>query len=392
MNKKNIHIVYIITKLEMGGAQKVCLSLFNGMPKTGYTPHLISGTQGTLLSSLKNNMHVYLLDSMVREFSIRSFIKEVRNFIRLTKLLIILRKKNPFLIVHTHSTKAGIIGRWAAFFARIPIRIHTVHGYAFHAYQSYYTWFAIYMLELMTSFITTHFICVSAHDTKIGITSFPLFHRKHSIIRAGVDLRQFHLQRTVYTSLCKKILFIFGTISCFKPQKNLFDLLNAFAQVYKKNSRVRLEIIGDGAKRASIEEWIKKNKLDTVITLHGWQKNVVFIMKNWNAFVLSSLWEGLPCSAVEARLLRLPVISYTIGGISELITHEKNGLLCAPQDVDALAHNMYRIITDSVLYHQMQIFSDDFTDFDSRQMVEEHLHLYKRLLMSSRQPPFFMRS
>jgi glycosyltransferase involved in cell wall biosynthesis len=240
-------------------------------------------------------------------------------------------------------------------------------------------WLAIYFLELLTSYITTHFICVSLQDAKTGTLLLPHFAQKHSIIRAAVDWQQFYQPARIIRSNNSQAPFIFGTISCFKPQKNLFDLLHAFAKVYHANPRARLEIIGDGIQRKVIINWIQIHQLTHIITLHGWQASVAPIMKQWHAFVLSSLWEGLPCALIEARLLDLPVISYCVGGIPEIIIHEQNGLLCNPKDIDALAENMLRLMHEQILYQKMQSYPDHLAEFDTNYMIQEHLHLYKKL-------------
>ncbi len=384
MKKKNIQVVYIITKLELGGAQKVCLSLFNGLNERGCNSHLISGADGPLTSAIHDNAHVYLLDTMQREVTIGALFGEIKNFIQLITTLRSLRKKFPHLVVHTHSTKAGLLGRWAAFFARIHTRVHTIHGYGFHNYQSRLVWFCIYFLELITSMITTHFICVSAQDAKTGIRLFPRFARKHSIIRAGVDSPQFYQPARRDYMPTEHTPFTFGTISCFKPQKNLLDLLHAFQIVHAQAPYTRLEIIGDGIQRPLLESWIQKHKLTNAIILHGWQQSVVPFMKRWHAFVLSSLWEGLPCAVVEARLLHLPVISYAVGGISEVIMHEQNGLLCQAHDVATLAMNMKRLLNEETLYKKMNTYRDYLADFDAEQMIDDHVHLYKELFYVTR--------
>jgi len=291
----------------------------------------------------------------------------------------IFKKKYPNLIVHTHSTKAGITGRWAAFFAGVKNRVHTVHGYAFHAHQSKYVWFAIYLAELVTSFITTHFVCVSSQDVKTGIKLFPRFTQKHSIIRAAIDTQQFMPAKLATAFPIENQTFIFGTVACFKKQKNLFDLLQAFALVHKKQPNARLELIGDGSLRPSIEQWIAHRKLSSVITLHGWQNQVAPIMLNWHAFVLSSLWEGLPCAIIEARLLKLPVLSYNTGGIHDVIFPGENGFLYAQGQWQQLADGMLSLTHDQPLYNKLQQYCDNLKDFDTQHMVDEHIELYKEL-------------
>ncbi len=178
----------------------------------------------------------------------------------------------------------------------------------------------------------------------MGSRLFPRFTRKHSIIRAAVEGEQFYQPAVAVSIPSSTQPFIFGSVSCFKPQKNLFDLLSAFERVYAHEPRARLEIIGDGVLRPHIEQWVCERNLERVITLHGWKQLVAPIMKTWHTFVLSSLWEGLPCVVVEARLLRLPVISYDTGGICEVITDQENGLLYKQGDWHGLSHGMLRMM------------------------------------------------
>lgn len=377
---KEIHVVYIITKLELGGAQKVCLSLFNGLQKENVTTHLISGADGILADSIKNNAQVLLLDDLTREVHTWNLAKDFLCFRKLVQELKKIKQTYPHVIVHTHSTKAGILGRWAAFFAGIRVRVHTIHGYAFHEHQSLLAWCIIYMCELFTSFITTHFVCVSSEDVKIGVKLFPNFAKKHSIIRAAVDTKHFYIPASMAAPFpTTHQPFIFGTIACFKPQKNIFDLLYAFKIVHHNNQNTRLEIIGDGDLRADIEQWIKDNDLENVVILHGWQFDVIPTMRSWHAFVLSSLWEGLPCSIVEARLLKLPVLSYNTGGIHDVILDGENGLLFKQKNWHNLAQGMLELSRSQQLYTKFQNFDDNLTDFDQVTMLQEHVQLYRNL-------------
>lgn len=377
MQKKELQVLYIITKLELGGAQKVCLSLFEGLQKAGHHALLVSGTQGTLIPTVQHNPAVYLLPNFKREISLYALYEEIKNFFGLFIYLRKLKKQYKNLIIHTHSTKAGLIGRWAAFFARIPTRVHTVHGYAFHSFQPKLLWFAIYFLELITSFITTHYICVSSSDVQTGVSLFPFFKKKYSIIRAAVNWQQFYQQQ--HNPLSNSNLFIIGTIACFKKQKNIPDLITAFHYAYQHNNKLRLEIIGDGMLRPAIEQLIVAYNLSPVVTLHGWQQSVASIMVNWHAFALTSLWEGLPCAIVEARLLKLPVLAYDTGGIHDVIVHGKNGFLYKQQDWQSMAKGMIELSSINSLYRKMQQYADNLDDFNNYAMVQKHIELYSDL-------------
>jgi glycosyltransferase involved in cell wall biosynthesis len=385
--KEKTAVVYIITKLELGGAQKVCLALFNGVESPEYQTHLISGEDGVLAAEIKNNPNAHLTQTMRREVSIFSVFTEIKNFFALIKQLKALKKEYAHIIVHTHSTKAGIVGRWAAFFAGIKNIIHTVHGFAFHNFQSWFTWTALYIPELITSFITTKFVFVSQADAQTAMRLFPRIKNKKVLIRAAIDDHHFiTTQRQMVTKKEHTHPFIIGTISCFKPQKNLLDLLKAFELAYKQDQNIRLEIIGDGQQRPALEAFISHHKLEKVVTLHGWQLDVAPIMKRWHIFALSSLWEGLPCAIIEARLLKLPIISYRIGGISDVIHHGVNGFLydainsaSKRTNWQKLAQGFLMLAHDATLYATLAQYPDNLQNFTHDDMIKKHKELYQQL-------------
>lgn len=371
----DIHIVYIVTKLELGGAQKICLALMEH-----FYPHatLISGAEGELVNSVSLFSSTYLLPTLKREVGFKNLINEIKTFFKIINYLRIQKKKFPKLIVHTHSTKAGIVGRWAAFFAGIKSRVHTVHGFGFNAYQSWPRWLVIYFCELVTSFITTQYICVSSYDIQEGTRLFPFFKKKNIMIRAAVEAQKFYIPARRVDNF-EESTFIFGTISCCKPQKNLFDLLYAFSQVFAKNKKVELHIIGDGIMRLELEAWVKSHELSSSVLFLGWQHDVTMHMKRWNAFVLSSLWEGLPCSIVEARLMQLPVIAYDVGGIRDVIIHGKNGFLITPGDWRGLSESMSYICDHDQLYKTLCKYPVNLNDFSMECMIKHHKDLYDKL-------------
>ncbi len=377
--KKEIQVVYIITKLELGGAQKVCLSLLEELQKAGQITILISGNEGVLVNDIKHNKNIYLFDHFKREISLATLYSELKIFFTLITTLKQLKKQYAHLIVHTHSTKAGLIGRWAAFFAGIKNRIHTVHGFGFHPYQNKIGWIINYILELLTNVITTHYVCVSSYDVKTGIALLPSFAHKHSIIRAAVTFE--YLPAYQLTSFPPDDEpFIFGTVACFKKQKNIVDLLKAFTKAHQHNPHIQLQIIGDGHLRPLIESYIDEHALTDVVTLLGWQKNVVPLMSTWHAFVLSSLWEGLPCAIVEARLLKLPIISYKTGGIADVISDGENGWLCHPGNWQRLAQLMLDISKNKPVYERFKYCNEDLSSFHTTTMIKDHIQLYRSLL------------
>ncbi|MBS1986681.1 glycosyltransferase [Candidatus Dependentiae bacterium] len=382
----NPHIIYILTKLELGGAQKICLALFDGVATQEMTTALITGAEGTLIPIVKDKKNVILIGSLLRQATFSSIRQDLACLKELIRLLRVAKKNHPGLIVHTHSTKAGVLGRVAAWCASVKV-VHTIHGYGFHERQPKIIWLAIYAIELLLSAFTTHYLCVSRADAKTGIRLFPGFTKKHTIIRAAVDQRLF--KRPIEQAIPfpqSPQPFIFGTISCFKPQKNLKDLIRAFAWVHAQQPHAQLEIVGDGEQRAELEKLIHYYKLGDVVKLHGWQHDVQTYTKRWHTFVLSSLWEGLPCAIIEARLLHIPVVCYDTGGINEVVLHGQNGFLVERGNWQLLADHMMKLITSPELYSRFQTYLDDFTDFEISAMIQQHTMLYRSLIKNHTHP------
>lgn len=370
--KKEHAIIYIVTKLELGGAQKVCLTLFQKTVSEDTDTFLISGDQGVLVESVKNNPHVFLLPSLQREISL----KDIKALFALCSVIRNIKKQYSSVIVHTHSTKAGILGRLAAWLCGIKIIIHTVHGFGFHDYQARIPYFIANRLEKLVNRITSAYICVSSADAAYGMQKLPGFDKKHHLIRAAIE-------EAVFIPAQKEMNFegecTFGTVSCFKPQKNLFDLLEAFKQVRAYHPKTRLEIIGDGVQRPLIEQWIATHHLEKAITLHGWQMHPEQFMRTWDCFVLSSLWEGLPCALIEARFLHLPVVAYNVGGIADVIHHGKNGYLCTAKNMSLLSHYMELVAQNNYLRKTLSEYPDQLDDFTNKAMAAQHMKLYKSL-------------
>ncbi len=380
MKSNSTAVVYIITKLELGGAQKVCLSLFEDVPHTGFQTYIMTGSEGELVSQVKGNEHAILTKTMKREVSLRGIFHEIKNFFFLVKELRAFKKKYARVIVHTHSTKAGIVGRWAARFSGIRIIVHTVHGFAFHHFQSWPVWLALFIPEFLTSFITSTCIFVSNADATIAARLLPGMRTKKRIIRAAIDDQHFSTIQEKCTVPKKNAEpFIIGTISCFKPQKNLLDLLKAFEYAYRQDNNLRLEIIGDGQQRPALEAFIAYHKLQHVVTLHGWQLDVATLMKRWHIFALTSLWEGLPCAIIEARLLKLPIVSYNTGGISDIIHHGVNGFLYPQKNWQKLSAGLLMLAHDENLYTQLALYPDNLQPFTRQEMVKKHAELYQQL-------------
>ncbi|RPH81627.1 MAG: hypothetical protein EHM80_01730, partial [Nitrospiraceae bacterium] len=175
-------VCHVITKLELGGAQEVALYAVSHLDRSKFRPFLVTGPGGLLTDEAKTlpGVDVHILPSLARHVHA---LADLAAFVELMRLF---RRLHP-TIVHTHSSKAGILGRWAAWCTRVPVIIHTIHGYGITPAQPPWVRRILILLERITGWITTHWITVAQADIEKGI-EWGLFDRTQvSVVRPGID-------------------------------------------------------------------------------------------------------------------------------------------------------------------------------------------------------------
>jgi len=364
-----LKILYVITKLELGGAQKQLLALIRGLDKDKFQPCLFTGDSGLLDEEADAipGLGIKRSSRLKRQISpLNDWLAlcEIRRFI----------KANNIDIVHTHSSKAGIIGRIAAKLANVKIIIHTVHGWSFNDYQNPLIRCAYIWLEKITAGFSRALIVVSEHDRQEGLKQGIGRPDKYSLIRYGIDRNEFIPgSNTGELAVC--------TVSCLKPQKSPQDFIRLAASITKKYNNVRFIIVGDGVLRRQIEKMINSFGLQQKVKLCGWQRNVAEILAAADIFVLTSLWEGLPISALEALSCGLPVVATDTGGISEIIEEGRNGFLCPRRDIGQMAEKLERLLKDRSMRIKMAAAAKESltADFDINALAFNTQKLYASL-------------
>lgn len=367
-------IVFIITKLELGGAQKICLELFNHFSKDAF---LISGASGILAAEVKNLPNFITNPYLERESSVFFVWKDLFAFIFLIRTLWQLKKKYPKLQVHTHSTKAGFFGRLAATLVGIKKIHHTVHGFNLNPSQSKLKKSFFWLFEQIGTWCSSSIICVSQKDLSTGSSIFWSFASKARLIRAAVDEEIFLSNQSTLKDEEAEILL--GTISCFKPQKNLVDMILVCEKLRTLNLKFKLEIIGDGEQRGELERLIKSKNLSQNVFLLGWIVNLeqlVLTTKRWDVFLLTSLWEGLPCALVQARMQKLACVCYDSGGISEVLLDQKNGFLIPLFKKEIMVEKIKEMIQNKSLLASLKQHKDHLENFYLKNMLTLHQDLY----------------
>lgn len=350
MIENRINVAHIVTKLELGGAQLNTLYTVGYLNETKFRTLVMRGLGGILENTEKIPPYnqekskkgypfiPHKIDSLVRQINP---VKDWKAFRELKRLF----KEEKVNIVHTHSSKAGILGRWAAKSAGVPVIIHTFHGFGFHDYQNFFVKRFFIFLEQITAKITDKLVAVSEENVKKGLRYKIGKKEQYTVIHSGIKFEAF-LDVNVDIEGKKKELGIdinsrvVGMIACFKPQKAPLDFVKMAEIVTREIPDVQFLLVGDGVLRPKLEGLIKEKSLKNKVILTGWRNDVPEIINVFDIFVLTSLWEGLPRVIPEALISGKPVVATAVDGSKEIIEDGENGFLVPPRDVKAMAEKV----------------------------------------------------
>jgi glycosyltransferase involved in cell wall biosynthesis len=379
--QKNITLLYIVTKLELGGAQKQLLTLIKQLDKNKYNIYLITAKEGLLLPVASSLNGLTIKRSRFLDRPINP-LKDILALIEIYWFI----KKNAIRIVHTHSSKAGIVGRLAAKLAKVNIIFHTVHGWSFNDYQAVMKRKIFLLLERFAAKFTDRLIVVSCCDKQKGLENFIGTEDKYFLIRYGIDQSEFKRSHD-YIGIRKELKIsatdtVVGMIACFKPQKSPQDFIKLAYAVKETFPSVKFVLVGDGILRKKIENLISGLNLKSQVLLTGWRKDVPMVLAAMDIFVLTSLWEGLPIVVLEAMASAKPIVVTDTGGVGEVINDGKAGFVVPPGDTKKMVEKLALLLHDGDLRRRMGQYARDRLDsnFTVRAMVRHSENLYANLL------------
>jgi glycosyltransferase involved in cell wall biosynthesis len=372
-------VVHVVTRLDLGGAQQNTLYTVSHLDRSVYEPVLVAG-EGGVLDQEATTCRTVFLSSLVHPVS------PLRDFLAYLELTSFFLREKPS-VVHTHSSKAGIIGRFAAFTASVPVVIHTYHGFGFHDRQNGVVKAMYVFLERLACKVSTELIYVSKSNqeyaTKHGLPPGVL-------IRSGVKLSELpakvdkaKLKMSAGIGMHKPLVVSIGNL---KPQKNAGDFVALAAKVAQAVPEARFYFIGDGPQRQALEARVFALGLEGRVLFPGWRRDAKEWLAAADAFVMTSLWEGLPRALVEAMKSGLPCLCFATDGVTDLIEDGVNGMTVPPGDVDALAQRLTRVLQDDALRAKLgqAAAASIGPEFDIDGMVRCQEALYRRLLADAR--------
>lgn len=390
-NKKVLHI---ITLFNVGGATENTIFTVAGLIKKGYHVEIITGSS----SSVDGSMHEMTkrLNITVHTFpNLRRKISPLWDLV-ITFQLFKFIKKNKFDIVHTHSAKAGVVGRIAAWFAHAPIIIHHNHGNPFHRFQNIFVHKLFKLIEKFASLFCVKIVSVTHTIVDEMVANKIAPREKFKVIRSGFDVENFinyHSSNDKSTRAKYGLNdndIVIGKIARFSKLKGHIYLLKAFEDVSNRVPNAKLLLIGDGEMKDELVKYIKEHNLESKVSFTGlvWPEEIPSIISILDIVVHTALLEGLPRVFAQSMLMGKPVVAFDLDGAHEVIIDGKNGYLIEPKNIYMLTEKIYDLASDLPKARKFGEFAkyNLQDDFSIKAMVENTDQLYKELITNLGSP------
>ncbi len=385
-----IRVIHLITKLELGGAQRNTIFTCENLDRKRFDVFLMSGEGGILKPDI-SKINAGRNDSNDRFVYIKDLIREINPLRDLRAYRCMIKEFNRLKpgIVHTHSSKAGILGRLAAKKANVPFVVHSVHGFSFSPYQHILKRTIFRIFEKFTARFTDHFIFVSKGDIPAG-EKLGLFKRSsYSLIRSGFDFGKFLNVKSDIAEIKKKYNikesdFICGVIAPFKPQKGLHNLIRIAENVLRRDKRVLFFIAGDGGLRKELESELARSGIRDRFRLPGFINEIEKVIPVFDLGISTALWEGLPQSLVQLRLLKKAVVATDISGNNEIVKNGLNGFTVKVNNITEFADKILYLKDKEGIRNSFASYDEDLEDWDGNAMVNSQEELYISMFQSDR--------
>lgn len=372
--KKLLKVIHLITKgSPFGGAQNYVYTLATNLPKDRFESIVLTGHGEELMSRLtKAGIHVEHIPHLIRDINP---LGEIKAFIALTKRL---KELKPD-ILHTNSSKAGLLGALAGRIARVPRIIFTGHGWASNEKHPWVIRKCFLVLHWVTILLSHRTICVSK-KTKNDVSGPLAIRNKTCVVYNGIQpfetldrtTAQTHLREATGVEATDALWL--GTIAELHANKGLDLIITALKDI---TTPFLFFIIGGGEKKAQLKALIKDFHLEDKVFLLGNMPDAKKYLKAFDVFTLTSRTEALPYTILEAGMAELPVIASRVGGISEIITNGTDGVLVRPTPED---------ITEGLLHITSQpqkrsLYADNLKqkiakDFSLEQQIRQTIKVY----------------
>jgi len=389
-----IKILHIITRLDMGGSAQNTLQTCKKLCGR-YETILVHGlSYESRMTDLERRIiedgveegrtqgvKVIPLPAMVRS------IRPLKDFRALLSLVWLIFKEKPD-IVHTHSSKAGILGRLAAKIAGVPYIVHTPHGHVFYGHFGILASKIFLWVERIFSKFTDRMVALTNGEKNDYVKLSVCPPEKVFKIHSGVDLKQF-MQPNGNRVEKKRSLgldqngTVIGFVGWLLPIKGPAYLLKAMAHIWPEHPAASLVMVGKGELDVDLRAQALRMNANGKVKFLGWREDIHEIMPVFDLLVLPSLNEGMGRVLVEAMAAGKPVVASEVGGIPDLVKHGETGYLVRPADEKALANGIKKLLNDPERARQMGQRGKEYCrQFSLEAMIEKLDDLYSDLILN----------
>ena len=355
-----VKVLRVIARLNVGGPALHVAYLTAGLAPRGYDTTLVAGTIARGEESMAfvadaHNVHVETLGDLHREISP---VRDLRAILQLAQLI---RRERP-TILHTHTAKAGAVGRIAALLARgarPPIVIHTFHGHVLRGYFGRVKTFGFRRLERWLARTSTSLVAVSpeVRDDLVALGVAPA--SKFTVVRLGIDLpgrvenddaqrREARRQMGL-----RDEAFVVGWVGRMTAVKRTELVVRALQDLVARNVDAFVVLVGDGPDRDQLERYAHELGVIKRCLFLGYQEDVARFYDAIDVLVLPSINEGTPVSVIEALAARRPAVATRVGGVPDVVRDGIDGFLVDADDRDALATRLAELAADPELRARM---------------------------------------
>jgi len=383
-----IKVLHIITRLDKGGSAENTLITVSTLPRERFELTLLSGPSSDPDADIARfirdaKIHFVLIPDLVREISLR---RDMKAFWQIYRFI----KRGAFDIVHTHTSKAGILGRWAAKLAGVKIIIHTPHGHTFYGYFNRLKSIMFLYAERITALITDKIITLTQRGKEEHINYKIAKPEKFIPIYSGIDLKKFKDYQ--WDSIKEKQRLdipldapLIGTVTRLEFVKGNQYFFSALPGIVDAFPNIRVFIVGDGSQLHSFERYSKERGIEKNVVFLGLCKDIARIVSLLDILVLSSLNEGMGKCLLEAQALGVPVVATRVGGIPEVVKEGLTGILVPAENSPALANAIIGLLRDIELRKTMAQEAKKWVDerFSQEAMVKKIIELYEELIQKN---------
>ena len=347
-----IKVLRVIARLNIGGPAIHVILLTSGLNKERFASQLVTGTvsegEGDIAYTARGSgIEPFIIPELKRDLKLNN---DITAFLKLYRLM---RKLKPD-IVHTHTAKAGALGRLAAIMNKVPIRIHTFHGHVFHSYFGRFRTRIFITIEKILAKFTDRIVVISQNQLKDVRDTYRIARGdKFSVIPLGLNLGPF-MSPQKKDGIRKRLLIdeetlLVGIVGRLTEVKNHRMFLKAAERVRQlaPGIKVRFLIVGDGKLKQSLEAYANELGLKDFVIFAGWTGNIETVYKDLDVICLTSLNEGTPISLIEAMASGKAVIATDVGGVRDVVIDNETGLLSPSGDTEGFARNLLSLLADA---------------------------------------------